>query len=118
MMLSLHECSLEFYSQFSRSVHPMDCRTPGFPVHHQLLEPTHTHAHHVGDAIQLEFCRPSINHRRNHSFISHVWFPYFVFFKAKLNLYFSDYNSSMCSTQQIKKIKEHISKECLAAQRW
>ena len=32
---------------------PMDCSTPGFPVHHQLLEPTQTHVHWVGDAIQL-----------------------------------------------------------------
>ena len=31
---------------------PMDCSTPGFPVHHQLLELTQTHVHHVGDAIQ------------------------------------------------------------------
>ena len=31
---------------------PMDCSMPGLPVHHQLLEPTQTHAHHVGDAIQ------------------------------------------------------------------
>ena len=31
---------------------PMDCSTPGFPVHHQLLEPTQTHVHQVGDAIQ------------------------------------------------------------------
>ena len=31
---------------------PMDCSTPGFPVHHQLPEPTQTHVHHVGDAIQ------------------------------------------------------------------
>ena len=30
---------------------PMDCSTPGFPVHHQLLEPTQTHVHWVGDAI-------------------------------------------------------------------
>ena len=30
----------------------MDCSTPGFPVHHQLPEPTQTHVHHVGDAIQ------------------------------------------------------------------
>ena len=30
----------------------MDCSTPGFPVHHQLLEPTQTHVHHVADAIQ------------------------------------------------------------------
>ena len=31
---------------------PMDCSPPGFPVHHQLPEPTQTHLHHVGDAIQ------------------------------------------------------------------
>ena len=32
--------------------HPMDCSTPGLPVHHQLLEFTQTHVHWVGDAIQ------------------------------------------------------------------
>ena len=31
---------------------PMDCSTPGLPVHHQLLEYTQTHVHWVGDAIQ------------------------------------------------------------------
>ena len=31
---------------------PMDCRTPGFPVHHQLLEFAQIHVHWVGDAIQ------------------------------------------------------------------
>ena len=31
---------------------PMDCSMPGFPVHHQLLEPVQTHVHWVGDAIQ------------------------------------------------------------------
>ena len=31
---------------------PMDCSTPGFPVHHQLLESAQTHVHQVGDAIQ------------------------------------------------------------------
>ena len=30
----------------------MDCSTPGFPVHHQLLEPAQTHFHRVGDAMQ------------------------------------------------------------------
>ena len=43
--------------QFSRSVvatlsDPMDCSMPGFPLHHQLLEPAQTHIHRVGDAIQ------------------------------------------------------------------
>ena len=31
---------------------PMDCSTPGLPVHHQLLEFTQTHVHRVGDATQ------------------------------------------------------------------
>ena len=31
---------------------PMDCSTPGLPVHHQLLEFTQTHVHRVSDAIQ------------------------------------------------------------------
>ena len=31
---------------------PMDHSIPGFLVHHQLLEPTQTHVHCVGDAIQ------------------------------------------------------------------
>ena len=30
----------------------MDCSTPGFPVHHQLLELIQTHVHRVGDAIK------------------------------------------------------------------
>ena len=30
----------------------MDCSTPGFPVHHQLPEPTQTHVHWGSDAIQ------------------------------------------------------------------
>ena len=31
---------------------PMDCSTPGFPVHQQLPEFTQTHVHRIGDAIQ------------------------------------------------------------------
>ena len=46
--------------QFSRSVahscttlcDPMDCSTPGLPVHQQLPEFTLIHVHQVGDAIQ------------------------------------------------------------------
>ena len=30
---------------------PMNCSTPGLPVHHQLLEFTQTHVHWVSDAI-------------------------------------------------------------------
>ena len=42
---------------------PMDCSTPGLPVHHQLPEFAQTHVHWVGDAIQpshpLSFPSPS-----------------------------------------------------------
>ena len=43
--------------QFSCSVvpdflRPMNCSTPGFPVHHQLPEFSQTHVHRVSDAIQ------------------------------------------------------------------
>ena len=31
---------------------PMNCSTPGLPVHHQLLEFAKTHVHRVSDAIQ------------------------------------------------------------------
>ena len=31
---------------------PMNCSTPGLPVHHQLLEVTQTHIHWVSDAVQ------------------------------------------------------------------
>ena len=31
---------------------PMNCSTPGLPVHHQLLESTQTHVHWVSDAVQ------------------------------------------------------------------
>ena len=49
----------ETTTQFSSVAHscpalcdPMDCSTPGLPVHHQLPEFTQTHVHWVGDAIQ------------------------------------------------------------------
>ena len=42
--------------QFTQSCltlcNPMNCNTPGFPVHHQLPELAQTHVHWVGDAIQ------------------------------------------------------------------
>ena len=33
----------------------MNCSTPGFPIHHQLLEFTQTHVHRVSDAIQPSY---------------------------------------------------------------
>ena len=35
---------------------PMDRSTPGFPVHHQLLELTQIHVRRVSDAIQPSQC--------------------------------------------------------------
>ena len=35
-----------------RLCNPMDCSTPGLPVHHQLPTFTQTHVHRVSDAIQ------------------------------------------------------------------
>ena len=50
-----HTSSLQ-YSSVTRSCptlcDPMNCRMPGFPVHHQLPEFIQTHVHWVGDAIQ------------------------------------------------------------------
>ena len=46
--------SVQFsHSVVSDSLRPQSCSTPGLPVHHQLPEFTQTHAHRVGDAIQL-----------------------------------------------------------------
>ena len=48
---------------------PMDCSTPGLPVHHQLLELAQTHVHHIGDAIQtsiLLFPSPPALNRSQH----------------------------------------------------
>ena len=37
---------------------PMNCSTPGFPIHHQLLELAQTHVHQVGEAIQPSYILP------------------------------------------------------------
>ena len=52
---SFHFSSVQF-SSVTQSCptlcNPMNCSTPGLPVHHQLPEFTQTHVHRVGDAIQ------------------------------------------------------------------
>ena len=54
-LLSLLSSSVQF-SSFTQSCstlcNPMNCSTPGLPVHHQLPEFTQTHVHWVSDAIQ------------------------------------------------------------------
>ena len=49
-------CTIQFSSVAQLCLtlcNPMDYSSPGFPVHHQLLEYTQTHGRWVGDAIQL-----------------------------------------------------------------
>ena len=65
---------------------PMDCSTPGFPVHHKLLELTQTHVLQVSDAIQpshplllLPSIFPSIRVFANESVIRIRWPKYWSF---------------------------------------
>ena len=44
--------SVESLSRRVQLCDPMNCSTPGFPVHHQLLELAQTHVNLVGDPIQ------------------------------------------------------------------
>ena len=69
MPLELHTLLLSWvppYTIFLNSVssaiqscltlcNPMDCSTPGLPVHHQLPEPAQIHVHWVGDALQPSY---------------------------------------------------------------
>ena len=47
------------FSSFAQSrstlCDPIDCSTPGFPVHHQLPELAQTHVHHISDAIKPSY---------------------------------------------------------------
>ena len=68
---------------------PMNCSTPGLPVHHQLPEFTQTHVHCVSDAIQPShplsspsppaFIFPSIRVFSNESVLHIRWPKYWSF---------------------------------------
>ena len=68
---------------------PTDYRTPGFHVHHQLLELAQTHVHRLGDAIQSPhpllspsppgFKLPSIRVFSNESVLCIRWPKYWSF---------------------------------------
>ena len=45
-------CCCSFANLCPNLCEPMDCSTPGLPVHHQLLELAQTLVHQVSDAIQ------------------------------------------------------------------
>ena len=44
--------SVQFTQSCPTPCDPMNCSTPGLPVHHQFPESTQTHVCLVGDAIQ------------------------------------------------------------------
>ena len=74
--------------------YPMDCSKPGFPVHHQLPEPTQIHVHRVNDAIQpshplstlllLPSIFPSIRVFSNES-VLHIRWPKYWSFNFSIN---------------------------------
>ena len=68
--------------------YPTDCGTPGFPVHHQILELAQTHVHQVHDAIHhLILCHlllvpsifPSISVFSSESVLRIRWPKYWSF---------------------------------------
>ena len=90
--LFLEVSSIQFSSILESSLtlcDPMDCSTPGLPVHHQLPEFTQTHVHWVGDAIQpshplsspllLPPIPPSIRVFSNESTLCTKWPKYWSF---------------------------------------
>ena len=94
---SLHRVYSSSHPMFSsvqllshvRLCDPMDCSTPGFPVHHQLPEHTQTCVHRVDDAIQSShplsspslpaFNFPSIRVFSNESILCIRWPKYWSF---------------------------------------
>ena len=73
---------------------PMDCSTPGFPVHYQLPEATQTHVHCIGDAIQpscplLSPCPPAFNLSQHRGFsnelVVHIRWPKYWSFSFSIS---------------------------------
>ena len=90
MMLLIRDFTLKFrkatFNKILSSVHscptlcnPVDCITPGFPVHHQLLKFAQIHVHWVSDAILLPSIFPSIRVFSNGSVLWIRWPEYWSF---------------------------------------
>ena len=82
---------------------PMNCSTPGLPVHHQFPKATQTHLHWVGDAIQpsnplstllLPSIFPSIRVFSNESALRNRWPKYW---KLSFNISSSHQYSGLIS---------------------
>ena len=56
--IAIHPVQFSSVTQLCPTLcYPMNCSTPGLPVHHQLPEFTQTHVHRVSDAIQPSYPR-------------------------------------------------------------
>ena len=69
---------------------PMDCSTPGFPVHHQLQELTQTHVHRVSDVVQQShpLLSPSVfpsNRVFSKESILHIRWPEYLSFSFSIS---------------------------------
>ena len=69
---------------------PVDCSTPGFPVHHQLPELYQTHIHQVGDAIPLGCLIVSQN---CHFLKPNFWSSLLIFYFNLLNFSYMKCNN-------------------------
>ena len=96
---------------------PMDCSTPGFPVHHLLPELAQTHVHRVGDAIQpshplclllLPSIFASIRIFSNELVLCIRWPKYWSFYVFWLSLFISFISSPLASPMQIRASQEGV----------
>ena len=77
---------------------PMDCSTPHFPVHHQLLKLAQTHVHQVGDAIQPSHPLSVPFSSCLQSFLASGSFPMSQFFRIRWPKYWSfSFSISPCN---------------------
>ena len=83
-IISFHWVQISSVAQLCPTLcDPMDCSTPGLPVHHQLPEFTQTHIHWVSDAIKpshplLSPSPPALNlfqHQDLFMVDCNPWFP-------------------------------------------
>ena len=112
---------------------PMDCSTPGFPVHQRLPELTQTHVHWVSDAIQSSHpllslllspsILPSIRVFSNESVLPITWPKYwnFSFSISPSNEYLGlisfrmDWLDLLAVQGTLKSLFQHHSSKAIAA---
>ena len=127
------ENSISSFQSVSQSCptlcNPMDCSTPGLPVHHQHLEPTQTH---VSDAIQpshpLSFSSPTFNHSQQQSLaqgVLHIRWPKYWSFSfnispsneySGLNSFRMDWLDLLAVQGTLKSLLQHHSSRALIFQ--